>query len=290
MVYRRSKVWWYKFTWNGEQIRESSKHTNKRVVEQIESARKTEPAKGEVGIRDREVVPTLTEFADHDFSPLVEARFENKPNTLGYYRNGIRSLKAFPPLADRKLDVITADRIAGFVAKLREAGLSVASINRQLEVMRRILRLALEWGDIDRALPRVETVPGENHRDRVLSPDEETRDLQAATTVGNEIEAAYERALSGIRATLRGKEPIKPRDPFQLRDVTTLLIDCGLRPDECFRLRWEHIREGAVHVPFGKTARRTIPLTSRATAFLDMRRAVAKTEWLFPPRQRNRGT
>jgi hypothetical protein len=35
----------------------------------------------------------------------------------------------------------------------------------------------LEWGKIDRALPRVEMVPGENHRDRVLSRDEECRHL-----------------------------------------------------------------------------------------------------------------
>jgi integrase len=71
---------------------------------------------------------------------------------------------------------------------------------------------------------------------------------------------------------------------FILRDATTLLADCGLRPDECFRLRWEHIRDEALHVPFGKTenARRTIPLTQRAAAYLEMRRAVAKTEWVFP--------
>jgi integrase len=195
----------------------------------------------------------------------------------------VRSLKAFPPLADCKLDAITADKIAGFVAKLREAGLSVASINRQLEVVRRMLKLALEWGKIDRALPRVEMVPGENHRDRVLSPDEETRYLQAASAVGNEIEAAYQRALNGIRATLRGEEPNRPEDPFLLRDATTLLLDCGLRPDECFRLRCEYIRDEAVHVPFGKTvnARRTIPLTPRVGAYLEMRRETAKTEWVF---------
>jgi integrase len=69
-----------------------------------------------------------------------------------------------------------------------------------------------------------------------------------------------------------------------LRDATTLLMDCGLRPDECFRLRWEHVRDEAIHVPFGKTenARRTIPVTQRAAAFLEMRRAVSKTEWVFP--------
>ncbi|MCL5745160.1 MAG: tyrosine-type recombinase/integrase [Acidobacteria bacterium] len=57
-----------------------------------------------------------------------------------------------------------------------------------------------------------------------------------------------------------------------------------MRPEECFRLRWEHIRDGAVHVPFGKTenARRTIPVTPRTAALLEMRRAVANSPWVFP--------
>jgi integrase len=245
---------------------------------------KTQLAKGEVGIRDSAPVPTIAEFAEHDFAPFIETRFENKPNTLAYYRNGVRSLKAYPAIADCKLDVITADKIGGFVAKLRESGLSVASINRQLEVLRRILKLSLEWGRVDRALPRVEMLPGENHRDRVLSHEEETRYLGAATTIGNGMEEAYQRALNGVRATLRGEEPKRRGDPFILRDATTLIVDCGLRPDECFRLWWEHIRNEALDVPFGKTenARRTIPLTPRAAAYLEMRRAVAKKEWVFP--------
>lgn len=76
---------------------------------------------------------------------------------------------------------------------------------------------------------------------------------------------------------------MEPQDPFALRDVATLLIDCGLRPEECFRLRWEHIRDGAVHIPFGKTenARRTIPLTQRTAALIEMRH-VLKSQWVFP--------
>ena len=63
-VYRqkRSRHWWYKFTWNGELIRESTKQTNKRVAKQMEAARKTQLAKGEVGINDQKVIPSLTEF------------------------------------------------------------------------------------------------------------------------------------------------------------------------------------------------------------------------------------
>ena len=58
-VYKRGDVWWFKFSWNGEQIRESTKQGNKRFAEQIESARKTQLAKGEAGIRDKKPIPTV---------------------------------------------------------------------------------------------------------------------------------------------------------------------------------------------------------------------------------------
>jgi integrase len=102
--------------------------------------------------------------------------------------------------------------------------------------------------------------------------------------VGIQIQDAYLRALCGIRARSRGKQPIKPKDPFLLRDVATVLIDCAIRPEECFRLRWEYVRDGALNIPFGKTenARRTIPLSERAARLIEARRVVAKSDWLFP--------
>jgi integrase len=283
-VYKRGNIWWYKFNWKGEPIRETTKQSNKRVAEQMEAAHKTSLAKCEVGIRDRAAVPTLKEFAEKDFKPYIESRFTNRPKTLEYYRTGLKNLSGYAPLAGCILDTITAERISGFVAKRREAGLEVSSINRQLEVLRRMLKLAVEWGKVEKAPSKVEMLPGEKHRDRVLSADEEAGYLDAATAIGENILESYRSALEGIRATKRGEEPIRPEDPFLLRDVTTVLMDCGVRPEECFRLRWEHVRDGAVHVPFGKTenARRTIPLTPRAAALLEMRRAVAKGEWVFP--------
>jgi len=71
-VYKRGKIWWYKFTWNGEKIRESSKHANKRIAEQIEAAHKTSLAKGEVNIRERVKVPTLREFST-EFEKAIES-------------------------------------------------------------------------------------------------------------------------------------------------------------------------------------------------------------------------
>ena len=108
-VYKRGKIWWYKFTWTGEPIRESTKQTNKRTAEQMEAAHKTSLAKGEVGIRDKVPVPVLGDFLDGDFLPFIESRFVNKPNTLDYYKNGVKGLMAHLPIAECPLDAITAE-------------------------------------------------------------------------------------------------------------------------------------------------------------------------------------
>jgi integrase len=122
-----------------------------------------------------------------------------------------------------------------------------------------------------------------------LSGSEEAVYLKAAQAVGEGILERYRLELHGIRATQRGRVPIKPEDPFLLRDAATILLDCGLRPEECYRLRWDQVRDGALHIPFGKTAnaRRSIPMPTRAAALLEKRRSMANSEWVFPARTKS---
>jgi len=105
-----------------------------------------------------------------------------------------------------------------------------------------------------------------------------------AKNTGPKKDRAYKRALDGIRATVRGEQPIKPADPFLLRDVVTILLDCGLRPEECYRLKWENIRDGGVEVVKGKrkASRRRVPASARLLAILEMRKTSNANEWIFP--------
>jgi integrase len=261
-VYKRGKTWWFKFTFNGKQFRESTKQTNKRVAEQIEAARKTGLAKGDVGIRDRAPVPTFAEFIKQDFGPHVEANFVDKPSTLAYYRIQLGHLTDYAPLAGAKLNELPSEAIAGFIERQRLAKYEVSSINRALQVLRRAFHLALEWGKVEKLPAKISLVPGKRRRERVLTEDEEIAYLKAAGEIGDSALEAHQKALQGIRATKRGEQPQKPEDPYLLRDVAVILLDCGLRPEECHRLQWEHYRAGdTIYVPYGKTinARREIP-------------------------------
>jgi integrase len=249
-VYRRGRVWWYKFTWNGEAIRESTKHTNKRVAEQIEAAHKASLAKGEVGIREKKQVPTLRQFAPR-LESAVESQCAEKPRTVEFYKSRIRQLLS-SELADQRLDCIDE----GAVEKYRQArsaaksrygrALAPGSINRELATLRRALRLAYEWKVIDR-VPRIKLLRGEKNREFILPRDRE---------------AAYLAAL-----------------PFPLCDVATVLLDTGLRLGELLSLDWAQVqlepakgaRFGFLTVLSGKakaSKSRNQPLSERVVAIL----------------------
>ncbi len=80
-------------------------------------------------------------------------------------------------------------------------------------------------------MPNVKMMPGENHRERVLTAAEEELYFRGVST---DAMAQY-------------------ADAALLRDVATVLLDCALRPEECFRLRTENVNDGKVEIPYGKT-------------------------------------
>ncbi len=283
-VYKRSRVWWYRFTWRGVAFRESTKQTNRRVALQMEAAHKTSLAKGEVGIREVKLLPTLEQFMEREFLPFVLATKASKPSTIRFYENSVQNLKAHSRLSKLRLDEIKAEHVTSFVVYRQTTGVSVATLNGDLATLRRVFNLGIEWGTISTALPRVKMLPGAARRERVLTIDEEKKYLEAATALGHEHHEAYERALEGIRAVQRGEVPRKP-DAYILRDVATILIDTAMRPEECFRLKWaDNIRERAIeiHTGKGRGSRRRIPCSPRVLAMLEMRRATATSEWIFP--------
>ena len=253
-------VYWYKFMWNGELVRESTRQGNDKNARNIESAHRTSLAKGEVGIREKKTVPTLKEFCSQRVEPWAKARFEATcRKNWTWYRTGIRALTKYKPLAEIHLDQITSEVASEFAAHRLREGMQVSTANNSLRVLRRILNLAVEWGVLAIA-PKVNVLSGERRRERVITSEEEARYLAAA--------------------------------PEPLASVAVVLTDTGTRPEECFRLRWENVtwlngRNGALLVVHGKTpaARRVVPMTPRVRTTLESRwLELGKPEegWVWP--------
>lgn len=166
-------------------------------------------------------------------------------NNWLWFRGGIRALLAFKPLASARLDAISNELAAEFASYRLANDMQVSTVNSSLRVLRRILRLAVEWGATESA-PKISLLPGERHRETVVTPEQERRYLEHA--------------------------------PEPLRSIATVLADTGLRPDECYSLRWENLnwdngRNGTLLVTAGKTiaARRVIPMTPRVRFVLETR-------------------
>lgn len=267
-IFKRGKTYWFNFIFNGQHVQQSTKQGNPRIARQMEAACRTALAKGEVGITEHKAVPTLARFIEQRFTPWVRAQFEQaSPKTWkNWYRIQLKNILGYAPLAARKLDAITGEHAADYAAHLQARGLKPASVNASLRALRRSLKVAAEWGIIP-AAPKIKLLRGEAHRERVVTPDEEQRYLAAATPL--------------------------------MADIATVLVDSGMRPEECFRLRWESItwthpqaRYGTLQVTHGKTAaaRRMIPLSPRVRAILERhwQRAQHPTVgWVWPAETRS---
>lgn len=260
MIYKRGKFYWYRFMWQGSLVRESTKQGNDKIARQMESAHRTSLAKGEVGIREPKIVPTLKEFCTARVEPWARGTFETAcPKNWTWYRTGIRVLAGYKPLADARLNEITGELASDFSAYRLREGMQVSTPNNSLRVLRRVLSLAVEWGVLELA-PKFKVLTGERRRERVITPDEEARYLAAS--------------------------------PDPMASIATVLADTGMRPGECFRLRWEDVtwlngRHGALLVTRGKTAaaRRLIPMTRRVRAVLESRWEAARRPeegWVWP--------
>src|SRR5580765_6574580 len=139
-------VYWYKFMWQGKLVRETTKQGNDKVARQMEAAHRTSLAKGEVGIRDKKVVPMLIEFCEKRFEPWIESTTARK-TWLDFYRVGLRAIKGYRPMTGLRLDEITSEMAIAFAGYRQAQGLQVSTVNSSLRVLRRVLRIASEWGE-----------------------------------------------------------------------------------------------------------------------------------------------
>ena len=155
-----------------ESVRQrSTKQRNPRVARQIEAAYKTQLAKGEVDLQDREKVPSLIGFKER-FLDEIRVRRADHPETIEFYESKYAGLLRFAPLAQARLDRIDEKLIAQFTAKMIRDDYLRSTVNRYLATLKRALRLAARWRIIGR-VPSIELLAGENQRDFVLSRDQQ---------------------------------------------------------------------------------------------------------------------
>ncbi len=254
---------WAKSECQNQHIQKSTKQGNPRTARQIEAAYRTALAKGEVGITMPKVAPLFSDLSKR-FIAHVEARHENKPQTVLFYAAKLKRLLAFPAIASVRVDRIDEGVIEAYVVA-RRASVGPATVNRELATLRRMLRLAHEWKEIQR-VPRIRLLSGERIRDFVLTRKQEDIYLGVC--------------------------------PQPLQDLAILMLETGLRIGEALSLEGADVvlepvneaRFGFLRVREGKSknARRIIPFTDRVAGMLGTRLEKQSGDFVFGNREGKR--
>src|SRR5947209_8243711 len=168
-VYKRGGIYWYKFCFKGECIRESARTSNKEAARQIEAAHRLKLAKGEAGIKEQKTAPMFSDFAPRFEAHIATERAE-KPETIRFYRSKLRRLLEDPVISGLRLDAIDNAVIDDYKTRRRRQAsrygrpVSPASVNRELATLRRLLRVANKWKEL-KDVPEIELLDGERIRD-----------------------------------------------------------------------------------------------------------------------------
>jgi integrase len=188
----------------GQQVRESSRSTNKRFAERLLAKRKGEVLEGRWNL-PRSDCPTLREWADEIISKVASA------NTRDRYFASAKNL--INGLGNIKLSAISADRIAEFQQSRLANGRHPATVNRDTALLYRLLKLARKRHFL------------------TLNVCEEVDRLNERRTRRQAKPLSYEEE----------KRLLAVSDPL-LRILVLVLIETGLRPKkEALPLRWADV-------------------------------------------------
>lgn len=235
-LYKRGRVWWYEFQYEGARVRESTRTRNRRAAEEIEAARRAELARSGAGIVRK--APVL--FQNAAAAYMGEKSLSVKPRTLAIEAANLKHL--LPAFGRKHLHTLEAEDVAAYQARRLAKGAAPKTVSLEVGTFRAILRRGGFWSTMQPNVPklRLPQSPG-----KALSREEEKKLLSACT-------ASRSKALPA---------------------AFLVAIETGLRLKELTGLTWERIDFGRHELTVGDSktdagAGRRVPLSQRAEATL----------------------
>ncbi|HUA33194.1 MAG TPA: site-specific integrase [Candidatus Binataceae bacterium] len=245
-VFRRGRIYWYKFKYRGIIIRESAHSPSKNLARELERARHREIER--TGVVKKEPLPPFPIAA----KAWLDKRVGLAPGTVERYAHHVKTLSA--EFRNKLVSDLHVTDVEALRQKRRKDGLKPRSINYEVGTLAQILKSFGCWASIG----------------------ERIRGLRESRDIGKAVSLKDERVLLAA---------IGQNDSPALLPLFTLTIDTGLRAAEARSLRWRDlelspqdgsITSGRLIVPKSKTVAgkgRTIPLTKRVCAILSLWRA-----------------
>ena len=170
-LYKRGGIWWYKFRFAGQVIRESSKSESRTVAKEAERSRRRELEES----FNRISKPRTAQL----FSAAAETWLKTKmahlsPRSVIIERANLKHIN--PYFGKMMLCDVAADDIAGYQAERLGEGAAPKTINLEVGTLRAILRKNRLWAGIQ---PDVRMLRAREDVGRAISRDEEGALLEA---------------------------------------------------------------------------------------------------------------
>jgi integrase len=203
-LFKRGKWWWADFSVNGVRYRQAIRDENGKRTKDWRSAIS----------REKELIKEAGEgklsvagqsFARLAFSQAVERYLADRlariqPKTARIERERARQLKKY--FGTTPVSRVSTDLVLAYIAERKQAGTANATINRDLDVLRGVLKRAKRWHPM---AEDIRPLPMRHNVGRVLAPSEKLRLLKLAATKP-EWQNARLAALLALNTTMRAGE------------------------------------------------------------------------------------
>jgi integrase len=243
-LYKRkeSQYYWMTFRINGRKVYESTKTENRKLAERIYAKRVTEIAEGRW---------FPNEAKRRIFEELRERYMKEHSIVYKTAKSSLRDVTSFKHLSrffsGLTLAEITPSKISEYKSLRRTEGAKVATLARELEVLKHSLNIAVkEWEWLERnPFEKVKIERVNNKIERWITPEEEQRLLDESL-------------------------------PW-LREIIIFALNTGMRQNEILSLKWSQVdlfRRTATLIETKNKEKRTIPINQTVLELLKVKSKV----------------
>jgi Phage integrase family len=143
VIYKRHKIYWYDFTFQGRRYQESTHISNREEALDIEAARRTELARGEVGLVDR------PKYTIHQLLDRLEARWRMEHKAPKQNLSVLKRVRESFPAGKMAHELTTTD-LDRFALERQKQDYRNGTINKVMIVLRRAFNLAkVPWPEFE---------------------------------------------------------------------------------------------------------------------------------------------
>ncbi len=236
-MYERDGVWHICIRHNGKKIQRSlkipvGKKEHRKIAEAMESKIRVQLIEENFFDKPIGCNKTFNQMMDKFMKEYAPTLSKNTQKAYGYYAENLKDF-----FCNQKVDSITPKMVTRYKVQRRENGASSSTINRELYMLSKAFKLAVnEWEWLNQnPVSKVSKETENNERDRWLSYEEEKRLIWNC--------------------------------PEWLSDIIIFDLHTGLRQDELLSLEWTRVdlKQKTILIQKTKNGKpKTIPLNQKA--------------------------